>query len=523
MDAIRKTLDYLITSGNARASDVLAYALDVPVEAIQTLAVSSLVRRGQADGYSELILRYGRLNAEQQAAVERAAPRMSAPLQDALDSPLRSVRGNARGIIRNSRACTYLGPLLQRVDAGGEPGRESLDLVRSLVESLHEDLASGKRPRSDGITPGLHNAKRKAAVKALAATLPSVEDARVQAELAELLLIIGDPGDAAIRALLDDDVTAALLARVRGTSEHPAVARFVVAALSLESPPPDIGELIQSRTDRPFVVQLLSALPDPIGQPLEDHLGCIRSLGWLDTDDVDLHWVPRELQGRLVALLSASGIPSDDKLSVIEWIVHHGSVMGRIAALELLTEQTEDVEDVIRSGLSSNDVGVQAWATTQLREHGIPQAFALLLEALQSPEDEVRDAARQELAGFNLSVMLSLAEQLPPETCRSAGALMMTIDPQTPDRLEMELRSPIGKRRLQVIRSARAMGLHVGIEDALLKMLQDEDAAVMRAAIEALGDCPSDRVRAVLRQLVRTGSPGTRKAAEIALQSGGRE
>ncbi|MFQ5732024.1 MAG: HEAT repeat domain-containing protein [Planctomycetaceae bacterium] len=502
---------------------MLIHAIDAPDESRQSLALAALLRRGDARGFSELIMRYGALTALQQAAVDGAAGRMSGPLMETIDDGPDWARTNAFQIIRNARAFIYVTPLLEHVAEEGEAARESLTVVRELVAWMHETPATRSGQPYRGNKPGLHNRTRKEIVRALADTLPLVGEPSARRELAEALLIAGDPADEPIQRLLrdrdGDDSPGTIVWEVVASGTHPGVLQFVVAALSADETAENIADILQRQADRDFVLRVLEALPIPLGETLSANLRRITSFGWLDPARPDFEWVPRELQGRFVSLLAASGLPSEDKLNVIQWVVRHGSVMGRIAALELLTEQQPaEVEDAICNGLSSEDVEVRAWATSQLREHSIPQAFTLLLEGLESPSEEVQATARKELAGFDLPLMLTLADKLPPQTCLCAGRLIRKIDPETSARLEEELQSPLRRRRLHVIRAARAMNLHRHVESALVELLRDEDHAVVRAAIEALGDLSSEATREELQRLTRTDNPRIRAAAESALQ-----
>src|SRR5690606_20621406 len=123
-------------------------------------------------------------------------------------------------------------------------------------------------------------------------------------------------------------------------------------------------------------------------------------------------------QPKLVSLLKHTGLPERKKLRVMEWLIKHGETEGRQAAAEALAaDSNQAVQDIVIDGLYSEDVEVQAWATGQLRSKGIPQAFELLIERLDSPVPEVQEAARTELGDFNLKRLLDLFDQIDRSTC----------------------------------------------------------------------------------------------------------
>jgi HEAT repeat protein len=206
-------------------------------------------------------------------------------------------------------------------------------------------------------------------------------------------------------------------------------------------------------------------------------------------------------------------------MAVQEWLVRHGSLEGRLAATEVLSQLDEnEVESIIYTSLEDKDEKVQAWATSQLRSQHIPQAVGLLLERLDSPLESVRDAARHELGSFNLQFVLEFYEHLSPEAARRAGALIQKIEPDCIAKLAAELANPVLRRRLRAARAALAMGMHTKVVPSLLAMLDDPDQLSRRTGIEVLANVPTPEVAASLRLLLEDPSPRVRDDAAKALE-----
>jgi HEAT repeat protein len=146
----------------------------------------------------------------------------------------------------------------------------------------------------------------------------------------------------------------------------------------------------------------------------------------------------------------------------------------------------------------------------------------LLIERLDSPLPAVREAARGELASFDLSMVLNLFEHLDRNLCLRVGALIRKTDPDCVHKLMDELNQPIRRRRIRAARAAEALGLAPDVERGLLAMLSDDDSIVRRIAAELLVCIPSPEVIVGLTALLQDPSPRVRDAADRSLAEIGR-
>ena len=172
---------------------------------------------------------------------------------------------------------------------------------------------------------------------------------------------------------------------------------------------------------------------------------------------------------------------------------------------------------MLYESLDSDDSEIQAWATGQLRGRGVPEAVNLLVDRLDSPIEEVREAARDELHSFDLYQMLEMFEDVSDNACHQAGELIQKIDPLTIRKLNAELRNPIQGRRIRAARGAFAMGLHLQVLPAFIALLQDEDDMVRRVVVEILGHVANPEVVSSLEAIISDPNPRVREIAEQSL------
>jgi HEAT repeats len=517
-DPLLKTFDHLVASANAFALPVLLQALAVADENIRDQAVTALLRRGQKRGFVELILAYDKLSDALRERIDKSARRLRDALREAVEKGKPNVRQNAIRIIENAAAWPHAEALLKLVVEDGELARPAMQAVGVIVDRLFDDLSN--RGAACGLA-GEPNHTRHQILASLATAAGRAGESPYLRDVVACICILGEAGDAAVRGLLADANSPLGRAawELLAESRHPGVMELVASLLTNRIAADRLIGIVERRDDPEFVLHLLRYLPDRFSDLLRSNLGRVSNLPWIDPANLRFDWVPPGLQGRLVEFVSATGIPWDDIFAVQQWVVRNSGVAGRMAAVEALAVTHHDVmETAIADGLSSDDEDVQAWATSQLREQNVPHAYSLLVERLDSPLDAVRAAARKELESFDLDRMLDLFGHLKPDVCRQAGKLLRKIDPDTVQRLESELRSPLRSRRIRAVHGARAMGLHEQVATVLLEMLHDDDHTILRAVIDTLADLPHADVLEELRRLRYDDNPRIRAAADSALR-----
>jgi hypothetical protein len=294
--------------------------------------------------------------------------------------------------------------------------------------------------------------------------------------------------------------------------------RLICDALAHGHPHPRFIEALSRRDDPEFICFVLRWIPERLTGAQQKNLSLVTSVAWLDPSGPAIERLPEGLHAGLARFVSAIGVTAERKLAVQEWLVRHGSPEGRLAAAGVLADLDEaEVQAIVQESLVCNDAAVQAWATSQLRAHGGSEAIGLLIERLDSPLEEVRAAARDELRGLDIDRMLELHEHLDPVVGRRVGELLKKIDPELPAKLAAELAGPVRRRRIEVIRAAQKLGLHDLVGEPLARTLGDEDPLVRRTAIEALASIPSPAIDELLLRAAHDPSPRVREAAARAV------
>lgn len=525
---IEKTMQVLASTANAQALDVLIAALDVTDEEIRQAAVAALIKRNSSRGQLEIIRRLPRLGDGVRDSLESQVGRMSSPLRQALLHGDEELRAHGLELVRATECFEQLPTLLEMLkDERGEVTHLAAEGLRELIDRLYEHCETGNASRRpDRYLRNAEQVKHNV-LTGFDRALANFEELSHQQEVLEAVLILGKADNFAVKKVLTQGSPErrGLAGAVLTTSRHPGVMQLVLDYLSKNYPPPKIFEAVGQRDDPEFVAHLLRWFPKRLTPTQQKNLRQIESVAWVDAADRSLEMIPPSLQAPLVEFVTATGLPAETKLTVQEWVVRHGAPEGRLAASAVLGSMDDGaVQNIISSSLESENEDIQAWATSQLRSQGIPEALSMLINRLDSPLPAVRDAAREELKGFDVPAMLEMFEDLDPLVCLRAGKLIEKIDPDCHDKLRLELASPIRRKRIRAARAARMLGMHEKVFPSLKALLEDQDPLVRRTGIDALATIPSDESFQAIAELLEDDNARVREEAARALNAlGGRD
>lgn len=246
----------------------------------------------------------------------------------------------------------------------------------------------------------------------------------------------------------------------------------------------------------------------------EQNLKQVEHLAWLEAAEPPLDLIPQPLQPALLMLAFTTKIAAEKKVLLQEWVLQHGGPAGRMAAAERAAMLNDDVmQHVLIDSLDADDEEVQAWAVTQLRQHAIPEAFAMLIQRLDSPSANVRAAARAELSDFNLDRVLGLMDALDGSTAMRVGEILRKIDDQAVSKLERELLNGLRPKRIRAARAIVKFGFYRELMAQLLKLADDEDFMLRRTLAEILSSVLDREVLPILDRLAQDTHPRVRDAA----------
>jgi HEAT repeat protein len=397
------------------------------------------------------------------------------------------------------------------------------ECLRTLTSLLEEDV------RATSVTDAARNAvtaRRDRALAHLDQALAKFESILAKDVIVESILVLGPSSHPTVKKALWQ---ASMDCRERAgrmllTSTHPKIMRQVIDSLKQSYPHPKAFEAVQTRTDLEFLCELLRAVTAKSGAMFEQNLKQIEHLHWLDAPEPLFDLIPQALQPALITLVFSTKVPLEKKSLVQQWLLQHGGPAGRMAAAERAAMVNEDViQHVLIDSLDAEDEEVQAWAVTQLRQHAVPETFAILIQRLDSPLPGVRAAVREELSDFNLDRVLGLMDALDNATALRVGEIVRKIDEQALVKLERELLHALRPKRIRAARAIVKLGFCRDLLPQLVTLADDEDFMLRRTLAEVLDSVFDPEVLPILDRLAQDAHPRVRDAASNSIARWGRE
>lgn len=514
--ALRRTFQTLAASANPAAVDVLIRALNQPDDEVRAAALAGLLKKNSHTGNIRIIREFPRLTSEMRVLVEKQAGALGRSLKQVLSQDDPEMRGHALEMVRWLEDTSQIPVLVHLLKDPNLPERDVVgNVLKDLISRLYEQIRGGQRGSE---TQRL----REQALAAIEIACLHF-DAHGAAEIVEAAIVLSEAASPLVHKVLRETPQSCrnCAAEVLFQSVHPGVMSMLVDSMSQNFPLREVFAAFEGRDDPEFIAHMLASWPCKLSPNQQKNFREITTVLWLDPERLRLETVPPGLHRQLIAFLLNTGVPLEQKLPVLEWMVRFGSLEGRQAATDVLVD-LEDNENkvtwVVLEGLEADAPDVQAWATHQLRSRHIPDAFRLLIERLDSPVAEVRAAARAELGDFDILRVLGMYDQLDPTICVAVGRLLLKIDPDTPARLRQEMLHAIRRKRIRAARGALALRLHQHVADALLEMSHDSDNLVRRTAAEVLGHVGTPESALRLKELRHDPSPRLREVAAAGLR-----
>jgi HEAT repeat protein len=300
------------------------------------------------------------------------------------------------------------------------------------------------------------------------------------------------------------------------------VIRLLINALHDTHAPTAMHGVIARRRDVPFLRGLLRSIGPEPSTSLKTNLKRLAFISWLRDDLGLLSALNEEEQRTAIQVALASGMKRLEVFEVVKYLLQHGERgVQREAARALIHFKGADANELLLKALNSDDPELQAVAVGQLRDRGIPNAMATLIELIDSPHEIVRLAATESLSEFRFERYLEKFDFLDEEQREDNGRLVKRVDPKAVARLTEELKASSRARRLRGVALTIAMDAVADVEESLIELLADEDQFVRIEALHALTDCDSPQLRTTVRRLRDDPSAVVREAAESILRGWG--
>jgi len=510
------TFSILVEAEGARATQLLCAALDVPREVIQLAAARIILQQSSHTNRTELLRRIESLPDSVRQLLSRSAVQLNGTFRQLL------LHGNFESHAFTLRAIQLTeqyhqtGNLLELLKRPNHPDLEAVaETLRGLTDRLYDRWQIERDHAGRSVTPTFP--QRNEMLLEFDRAIQTWEAYSYRDVIAESILVLAEPSHPTAKRLLWQSSPDCRdhAARLLLESRHPGVMQFLAESLTERYPHPKVFEAIHTRSDPEFLGGLLRVISRRRSNQQIQHLRQLQQLSWLEPPYDLLATIPPNLQPALLTFVNATHVSRETKADVYEWLLRHGSPEGKRAATEGMTPlEDATIQEVVRDNLESEDEGVQAWAVSQVRHQAMPEAFAVLIERLDSPSATVRDAARSELSWFNVVHVLALADELPEEDALRAGVLLMKIDPQAEVNIRRELAHPARQKRIHAARRVAWLGLQHLFTSAYASLIYDTDPLARRTAAEVLKTSSDPAALQILQQLLDDPHPRVRETAE---------
>ncbi|MCA9014477.1 MAG: HEAT repeat domain-containing protein [Planctomycetaceae bacterium] len=523
--SISKTFELLALSRNSHAVNVLILALDVEDQEIRERAVSALLEQQSTRGLVEVIRRYATHTTGIRKLLESQSNALDAAIRQCLLHGNRELQYCGLEFVRITSDFRQI-PSLVALFENKRLVNHQPDLVsqtlRYLVGRLYEYFLDTS---VDSVYSRsfLRNAQkiRRDNLNALATAAEHLSELDRPEEIVESLLILGNVGDPAIRKILwhSSDETRRLVEQVLKESKHIGVMQLICDFTEVNYPNPKALEAIAEREDPEFIAHLLRWLPERVSELQHTNFKQVGKVVWLRSDRQNFDKIPKVLQTSVIRLISLLELDLVSKKQAQKWMLQHGTPAAKEAAIGILRNlDTTEVTEMVLQSLDSEDPVQQAWATCQLRAQHVPDAINLLVDKIDSPLEEVRAAAREELSSFDVDYVLEHFEEFNPQVCPSVGKLLQKLNSRCLLEFSRAMAHPLRKRRMQAARCAFALKLHDQLIPALAALLEDSDDLVRRTSAEILASMSVPEAKQALVTLITDENARIRDIAVKALR-----
>ena len=444
--------------------------------------------------------------------------RFRVALEQAISKSDDETRNAAITFIRRTGNFEQFSSLLDQLESTDSAIGKSAEVA--LVE-LATQLSQRLRSNDESIFPGLDGPTlrqhRSSILNELDSRTKNFDELSKPETVLRLILTLGGPDDATVRNVFAKrgDTCRDAAAKLLTEDSQPALLNLLCDFLAYHAPPSAALDVVRVRNDFEFVLHLLKQLPKEPAGYLAFNLARLNGLSWLQDSMELVERLPVSVHDRLVGVINHAPLEDEARTRLKAWIIRQSGAAGREAASDVLKIlPQEEASQILHDALKNADPEVEAWATHRLRTQKLPDTFEELLKRLDQNVDIVRDAARDELFSFDLNYLLKIFGDLSPGQSRQCGQALLKINPNAPEELIREIDHPFRRRRIRAIQAAAAIGFLGEVFPALLEKLEDSEASVRCAVVEALGRNPSPAAEHAIRKMTSDPHRQVRGAAE---------
>jgi HEAT repeat protein len=524
-DGLKKTGDVLARARNRSVLPTLAAALASSCGPMRAAAIRAIVMRNDDSSHRILLQHFDKLHDDERAILRQAHRAMPHHMARALKAAV--LGGDAK---LGKHACQMIAfcrdydlfPVLVQA-AASNTHAAAADATSSLLQManlVEMDLAT----RASEHAAGEHHGRDPTFVRRhLLASLERSLAGSTQPERLELIeafLLLAPSDNTLLQTILHDPFhpchkpVTAVLTRCTMPGTVVRLARLLRDTDASEA----VLQAIASRTDPEFVHALFAELKPPLSLRVLHNMKRLSTVAWLEEHAPLLLELSGRAQAIAIELAESSGITSDALFRLLALMMEKGLTEARRASCRALAKfQRPEATELIVRALDDPDTGVRAAAIRQLRPRGVPDALKTLVGLLDDRSTEIRDAARASLAEFNFARYRSMFDLLDENAARTTGALVHKVDAATRSGLIEELASPSVTTRMRGIEMAVAMGATQDVCVQLIELSRNENTALRREAVAALGSCHGGGAENAILIALEDAHPSVRDAAAEAL------
>jgi hypothetical protein len=513
---LEKTFQFLARTENAAAVDALVAGLDCPLKAIQDRALMALLTRPCPRGHQEVFRRLPRLDKRCRSIISERPERLVRAARAALADPDPARFEAALQGILAFRLYDTMPALVARLAHEESSNRDAIgETILALTARFYRELSVPKRR---GKRNDLENTRRRV-TSALEEAVRAF-DAHRKSEPLEAFLLVAKQQNVLLRRILREprDKSREALTEVLIKSTRGGVIRLLLGFLDDPQMPQAVRHVLARRDDVKFVENLLRTTGPRLSRAVSKSLVRFDGFAWAKPNHEVFKRLDGTVQYNAVKLLAATSMDRDELFQMLRFWLSDGKPGGRrAAAAHLAGFEGPEADALAVEALGDRDPGVRANLIRQLRARPIPNAMSLLIELVDDPHEEVREALREALPEFTYQQFLANFESLPEDLLITAGQLVRRVDVDVRPRLSEDMESRSRLRRRRAVSAAAAMGLVRELEPAVIERLSDEDHMVRAAAATALAECDTIPTWGALRAAMVDRSVLVQEAAENSL------
>lgn len=520
MSGLNETIRILARRGTNAAFDLLKYALlDSPAEVSELAALEMLSLSGSR-GRQELILHSNRLSPRVIDAMKLKSHEFTFLFEQLFEHGDQHTKRRVLETILLIEACNSF-PLVLSASNDTDPdiGDLAVEVFQALVEQIYESQQTFTK--SSLVDEVNEQRKHLATILSLLEhEVERIEEYNDPGLVIEAILILTNPQHPSARKLLksNSEITKGIAYQLLRYGTHPGILRFLHESLKEKYCSPRVIDAISARSDTGFIIYLLQSIAGKRQASLERNLREIDGFLWMIPQESMLAVVPEELHPDLIELIMMTGLPTDEKVELLEVVLAKGSLAGRIAMSDYMNLiEPGRLHEIILDSIRDGSPEIQAWATSMLRSRHVPNAMEILVYQLNHADEKVRRAAAQELNDFSIERILEMMEKLQGQELKNAGELLRQIDINCFHKLAVELNNPIRQRQFKVLDAIESLGFVDSMLGDLLPLTKHSDPYMRRRAIEVLMHTTNTDIILVMQNALTDPHPRVQEAANKGL------